>query len=789
MPTGLTKNLIQGQEQGSRASDNPQARETPREMLHRVTDAKSRPQGRIMVINDEAHHCHRDVTVRTDSTLTRWFRGIKHLDEAKRLSYVADLSATPIHMDRKRDLMEWITSDYSLVDAIEAGLVKIPQAPAMGQQNTDSRDLRVEFRDIYGNTDKKQQTHFDPADETNNPLLKDAFKLLAEQHDRLTKDWALQDRNAYVKEAAGDPDTDAPAPAGRRPVYAIVMNSVSTANSMFDWVSKGDAGAPLLSNYELTAPGEPKRLRKTPRTILLHSRIEEEKDATSKEINQSIRELAELYRNNPGYGFTKADSAAAILRRVMNTIGKPGQPGEDVRCVISVEMLTEGWDARTVTHLLGYRAFDSALLCEQVAGRTLRRVTFDFDETGQRLLPEYAAILGIPFPQYEQVVREPKCQQCGKLRKDCSCIQPAEVQIRVDTTRPDLALEWPNITELVQRGGQHAASLVSMVPKDMTEITPEKITARNNGHVHLQGWVGPDSVLRSKNKASRDEFIYRTASQAVTELRQDWEREAKRNGSHDLQEKTAQADRTTLQNGALFRQAAGILKDLIDCNRLTGPIDRASWPGDAESIGKAAQWLIGQTDIKKANPQARPVFDAKASDNQLWLSTDQLREYTALQKANLVYGPTLKCPITYAHCDSGWEYQVAEQLDKMREISRWTRNKNLNWHIPYVYEGGAHRYIPDFLAVAPLSDEKELYLVIEVKGRESDADRVKRRWAENYWIPAVNQHPNFGHKRTWDYLYLDSLEGIAEAAHLIAEKVKEHQDAVQERVTTNAVTA
>src|SRR5437588_2719889 len=85
-----------------------------------------------------------------------------------------------------------------------------------------------------------------------------------------------------------------------------------------------------------------------------------------------------------------------LLREVMNTVGKPGQLGGSVRCVVSVSMLTEGWDANTVTHVLGIRAFGTQLLCEQVIGRALRRQSYDLNEE-DLFNVEYADVFGIPF--------------------------------------------------------------------------------------------------------------------------------------------------------------------------------------------------------------------------------------------------------------------------------------------------------------------------------------------------------------------------------------------------------
>ena len=116
-----------------------------------------------------------------------------------------------------------------------------------------------------------------------------------------------------------------------------------------------------------------------------------------------------------------------LLREVMNTVGKTGQLGEGIRCVVSVSMLTEGWDVSTVTHILGVRAFGTQLLREQVVGRGLRRQSYDLNEENL-LAPEYADVLGIPFdftakpvvapPTKPPLLRlpEPSAENAGKLQ-------------------------------------------------------------------------------------------------------------------------------------------------------------------------------------------------------------------------------------------------------------------------------------------------------------------------------------------------------------------------------------
>src|SRR5207253_3362388 len=82
--------------------------------------------------------------------------------------------------------------------------------------------------------------------------------------------------------------------------------------------------------------------------------------------------------SGPKKKLTKKDRAE-LLRKTVDTIGREGRPGEQIQNVISVGMLSEGWDAKTVTHIMGLRAFTSQLLCEQVVGRGLRRTSYEVD--------------------------------------------------------------------------------------------------------------------------------------------------------------------------------------------------------------------------------------------------------------------------------------------------------------------------------------------------------------------------------------------------------------------------
>ena len=697
--------------------------ETPRDVIDRIADGKSQ-QGPIMVINDEGHHCHRGDPDRTNAAQrdTQWFEGIRQIRDAGLLHYVTDMSATPIFLAQSNPRpFEWIVSDYSLIDAIEAGLTKIPRVPTSTDRSDDS-----EFRDIYSNTDSKQANDFRPDVTGNNPLLKEALNTLYKDYETTMARWV----------ESGRPE---------RPVMAIVMNSVKNANAMFRHIASG-AVTPLLGNYEGQVRDE---ISDNPHTIIVHSKMEDGEAATG-ETGRYIRELAEVYKKNPKYNFSDSDRPEEVIRRVMNTVGKPGLPGENVRCVISVNMLTEGWNTRTVTHLLGFRRFGSSLLCEQVAGRTLRRVTRTKEEDGIRFVPEYAQIPGIPFPKYEEPEQEPTP---GPDRR----FPPVTVEPSPD--RRHLRVEWPHVVQLRRTGGNRPVEAQAKVEgPDEAHNTPAHLLQR----INVEPTAGESVRFRGEPPASAQRFIYLVAGAVVKRIELETDAEAR----------SGDSDGPTIQLAKLFSQTVQAAQEYHRKGWLTGPDDEEQWPSDEEAVLRASEWLHRNVQIIKPD-RTGIQMEAESSAISPWQHTGELREYDVSKNPGRVYGPTLKAEVTYADCDSSWEVNLARHLDEMDEITRWARNKGLNWSIPYVADRQQKRYWPDFVAVAPVREGLELNIVIETKGLVREYDPIKRRWAQEYWVPAVNRHPEYGTAagKLWAYLYLDSEALVIQAKERIRELI------------------
>jgi len=425
--------------------------ETEGEMIQRVTLMGRRG---IIVINDEAHHCYEErpdagplPVARSDEetaaeanaeaesnkkTARVWINGIRSAAMIIGVKVIYDLSATPFFLRgsgyREGELFGWVISDFSLMDAIEAGIVKVPRVPT--HDDVVARDEPI-FRHIYkhvrGSLPKRgrgKQKELSPEDLP--PTLEAALRALYRDYEGRYNEW--------MSKGAETP-----------PVFIVVANNTATSKLIYDWIAgwcdnpdeademkqRWRAGnLALFRNVENGVPID------RPRTILIDSVQLDSGEAFSAdfkkiagvEIEAFKRELRQRDRSRD---VEKIDDAE-LLREVMNTVGRKGRLGEQVRCVVSVSMLTEGWDANTVTHILGCRAFGTQLLCEQVVGRALRRVSYEPDEN-DRFRPEYADVLGVPFTFMP-----------ANSAKDFSPPKP-RTRVYADETRPAPEVRFPRV--------------------------------------------------------------------------------------------------------------------------------------------------------------------------------------------------------------------------------------------------------------------------------------------------------------------------------------------------------
>lgn len=684
--------------------------ETPAQVIARVLGHDARP---VMVINDEAHHCHRGDPAKPQPAAgdTRWFDALRNLREHRLLhGYVRDLSATPSFIAaRNSPLFPWVVSQYNLQEAEDAGIVKIMRLPSSGRL-ADWPDAKA--KNIYASTPTGERKLTREDVDRNSRDLKTALSAMYADWDELRRsaEWAEQ-----------------PTP----PVVVVVANTVANADRLYDYIAGWDDGAELhqgqvgaeLSNIDPDGQPYPR-----PRTIVVHTKLETPDGKESREAQGYLTRQAavfqELYpdsRTAGGILFRHAPEQD-IIRTVLNTVGKASQPGGSVRCVVSVGMLTEGWDARTVTHIVGFRKFGTQLLCEQVSGRALRRVAYDADDDGY-LYPEYADILGIPFANLGRG---------GGNGGDPPLAPPPHYTVRALPDRRSLAIRWPNI---VGYRRADAGRLAVRPPADWNAVAEHRVPEHSAALVN----TAPTTLAGAVNEldrqpGTRQEFLYLAAKHAVDRL-----------------------DETERENAAigrsrLFQQILAIAKAAADAGKLAGPADARRWPNrNTEEPRRAAHWLLQAIGLERPPAAAEPAVIALDA-NPRWLTTARLIEYKSNRRHR---HDTAKSQVNIAVCDSDWEAQVAAALDQHPGVTRWIRNERLGWTIPYRWDGMNRQYEPDFIAVAPLADGRELHIVMEVKGLEYPADAEKRRWTEEYWLPAVNAHPEFSKNGPWVYHYVD----------------------------------
>lgn len=721
-----TRDVLRGREEEEEFAER--FLETEGEMIQRVMAPLMGRRG-IVVINDEAHHCYEQragddilpLARSEEETLAEanaeaennkkaarvWVNGIRSAAAIVRVKVVYDLSATPFFLRgsgyREGELFGWVISDFSLMDAIEAGIVKVPRVPT--HDDVVARDEPI-FRHIYKHVRDKlpkkgrsKQREFPTEDLP--PTLEAALRALYRDYEARYNEW--------MSKGAETP-----------PVFIIVANNTATSKWIYDWVAgwcddpdeedetkqKWKSGhLALFRNVENGKPID------RPRTILIDSEQLDSGEAISADFKKIAgAEIAafkrELRQRDRSRDVEKIDDAE-LLREVMNTVGRKGRLGEQVRCVVSVSMLTEGWDANTVTHILGCRAFGTQLLCEQVVGRALRRVSYEPDENGQ-FRPEYADVLGVPFTFMP-----------AHSAKDFSPPKP-RTRIWADETRPALEIRFPRIdgyrvdfpkgrlTGTFTQDSRLRLGADVPIPKE-TEVDP---------------LIGRSNVLDlTELDLIREQTVaYMLAKRALEK----WGRMASDDGG---------------EPNFLFPQFLAIarrwLKECLDLHdgRTVGYLSLAGYREEAvERIVRACAKSL----TTAGREEIRPVMNAFTPEG----SSKYVDFYTT--KQSLVQTSESKCQVNYVVCDSDWEAGFAERLERIAKVKGYVKNHGLGFDVPYVYMGEERVYRPDFLVLWNDRKVDPLHLVVEIKGFRGPDAEAKKDTLSALWVPAVNNDGRFG---------------------------------------------
>ena len=717
----LTKQILQGRDEA------PSTIETEGKMIRRVCPGLMGRQN-VVVINDEAHHCYRhkvgeeeerkvaaeerEEAKKNEEAARVWISGLEAIKRKLGLRVVYDLSATPFFLRgsgyREGRLFGWVVSDFSLMDAIESGIVKIPRVPVSDDQ---VGKLMPVYRDLYkhirGDLPKKgraKQKHesLDPDDLPKE--LTGALTALYGHYIQVFDEWQANK-------------------VGREPVFIVVCNNTSTSKLVYDHIAgyeREESGRTVLIDGKLPLFRniEDGRWRHRPRTLLIDSEQLDSGEALTPEFKKiAAREIdefkAELRTRFPDRDIEKITDED-LLREVMNTVGKQGRLGEHVRCVVSVSMLTEGWDANTVTHILGVRAFGTQLLCEQVVGRGLRRVNYDPDDTGM-FEPEYADVLGVPFTFVaSHKIAAPK---------------PPKPVTRVHAITPErdaLEIRFPRVVGY------------------RVTLPSERLTASFTDDSRLV--ISPDDVpTRAENEGIVGEGVTLTLEEIGKRRLREVEFYV---AGHALRSKFRD-DEGNLKP-YLFPQLLRITRDwlaggYLDCKGDTRP-QFLLWRHFADQAVERIYRAV--TGGIQGEERLRPIIDSYNPSG-----SSKYVDFTT-SKSPLWTTSAEKCQVNYVVYDSEWEANFCEQVERMPEVAAYVKNHALGFEVPYLHQGDERRYRPDFILRICGGAGEPLHLVVEIKGyRQGDA-QAKADTMRSLWVPAVNNHGQLGR---WAFLEITDI--------------------------------
>jgi type III restriction enzyme len=704
--------------------------ETPAEVVRRVCRELGTKK-HIVVLNDEAHHCYRRKPEADEDKLAGeerveakkreeeariWISGIEAVKAKIGLKAIYDLSATPFFLRgsgyAEGTLFPWVVSDFSLIDAIEAGIVKVPRVPvsddSMSGEQPTYRDLWLRIRDQL------------PKKSARTDAISGEPKLPVELEGALVSLYANYEHSYRRWEA----DTVARANGATPPVFIVVCNNTNVSKLVFDhvagWEKRLDPQtAAATGNASRVQAGRLEIFRNDdgaggwldrPSTILVDSAQLESGGVMSPEFktiaSREIDELKADYRRRfPGRDAEEITDED-LLREVMNTVGKRGRLGEQVKCVVSVSMLTEGWDANTVTHVLGVRAFGTQLLCEQVVGRALRRMSYALNEQ-DRFDPEYAEVFGVPFsfiPSSGAAVG-PK---------------PGPVPTRVRALADRIACEigFPRLLGYRYEVGERRLS-ARFTEDSMMALSPYDVPTRTQSDPIIGESVWTD-LYGLKEKYRANEVAFWVAKRVLSHYFSDDDGNAK---------------------PWFFPQVLAITKRWIaECVRFKDNAFLQMLMLTSFQAEAADKIYTGIVQSAEGAPLLKPIlrpYDTLGSTR--YVDFDTTRP-VMLARAD-------KCHISHVVADTdSWEQKLAQTIEEMPEVIRYVKNQSLGFTIPYVMNGEEHNYVPDFIAC--LNDGRGpddlLNLLIEVTGEKKKDKAQKVATARNQWVPAVNNHGAFG---------------------------------------------
>lgn len=623
-------------------------------------------RGEIMVLNDEGHHAYRpsesDIRLSREEkaeqeTATVWVQGLDRIQEACGIRFAVDLSATPFYLHGsghpEGKPFEWLISDFGLGDAIESGITKIPRIPIF--------------------------------DDTGQPIPR-YFRLW----DHITDDLST------------------------RPSPEDIYNEAEEALTMItsQWKTQLDANTSDVPNCMIVICPETKVaeefFRRISGEISNNGEVRYENSTLFPELQNSETE-ANTFRID-SKRLTEEGADADYLREVVATIGKSGEPGGQIRCVVSVSMLNEGWDANNVTQILGLRAFRSQLLCEQVVGRGLRRMSYDIDPKTGKLPAEYVDIYGIPFTLIPFKGRRSRQQGPDKIT----------YRVRALPSRKHYEILFPNVEgyTFALRYDAITADIDKMEPLRL-ELGPEELftgaIALNEGK-HI--YIGETEVNNRQKFYEANHFQtikFDLTRQILDKLPIDqWDR------------------KPVLSRQHLFPQVYRLVQEYLCRKTDFAYIDRREL-GHLKYKRHIVGLFLGAIQPNTAADET-PILPVISTSHPLGSSKSV--DFSTTKNCH----PTEKSHVNLVSVDSTWEASAAFRLERSDKVRCYVRNDGLWFMIPYQYSGVTRDYVPDFIVHLT----NGTHLILEIKGQPTMQDDAKHQAARR-WVQAVNHSQKFGH--------------------------------------------
>jgi type III restriction enzyme len=699
-------------------------------LVNRLLGRQVGGNGNVLVFNDEAHHAYRirrqeagdgeafgdeEEEAEFVREATVWVEGLDRIHRLRGINFCVDLSATPCYLGAVgRDAgrpFPWVVSDFGLIDAIESGLVKIPQLPV--------RDPTGEATPAYFNIWQwilPKLTAAERGGRKANPKPEAVLKYAHHPVAVLGGMWE-EERARWEKDRA-DP---------RPPVFIVICKTTQLAKVVYEWLAE-DACPPHVS------PAKVEGFRNRDgrvNTIRVDSKVVHETDTGQAKTDEA--RWMRFTLDTVGKTAWPADGQGRPVypegfEDLAHKLGRPlHPPGRDVRCIVSVGMLTEGWDCQTVTHIIGLRPFMSQLLCEQVVGRGLRRRSYDAGPDGL-LSEEVAQVLGVPFEVIPFKARKGAAPDPKPRRhhvhpvpsKAGYAVTFPRVEGYTQAVRNRVAVDWPAVPSLVLEPGR--------IPP---EVEVKGLNVSSEGRPTLSGPGRVDQLGLAEFRARHrvQELVFDLAKRLTEEL-------------------TREGDGVPAH--ALFPQLVPIIhRYLAEKVQVRPPADVKDvflspyWGWVVERLRQAIRPDTAAGEAPEVPRYERTRGAGSTAEVDYWTAKD-VRE-------------VLHSHLNYVVADTArWEQSAAYLIDRHPAVAAFVKNEGLGFAVPYLHNGQDHDYYPDFLirlrAAAPC------HVILETKGYDP-LEEVKRAAAER-WVAAVNAEGSYGR---WRYVLVKRVSDIPAA--------------------------